>query len=134
MGSVNASVPQVWDFGADPVAGAQNMLSVEEINSWFSGAEPGSMSQNLLSFTASDSVNLRYYSHGAKNHRLRTLNMALTHTDEKSLKDASGQVYRGMIYANTDSDPAIYIEQYFEQGDTVEYVLASNGAPEQYRF
>lgn len=133
-GGLFASLPQVWDFGADPVEGAENMLSVEEINSWFPGIAPGSMSVNLLDFTASDSVNLTYYCHRAHNHRLRTINMALTHTDEKSLRDSAGVVYRGCIYANSHSDPAIYLEQYFRQGDTIEYVLASNGAPEQYRF
>ena len=132
--SVLALSPQVWDFGADPVEGAENMLSVEEINSWFPGIAPGTMSANLLDFTASDSVNLTYYCHRAHNHRLRTINMALTHTDEKSLRDSAGVVYRGCIYANSHSDPAIYLEQYFQQGDTIEYVLASNGAPELYRF
>ncbi len=134
VASAESVRPQVWDFGADTVAGAQNMLSVDEINSWFAGVAPGSLSANLLDFTASDSVNMTYYCHRAHNHRLRTINMALTHTDEKSLRDSAGVVYRGMIYANSNSDPAIYIEQAFSIGDTIEYVLASNGAPEQYRF
>ena len=132
--SITAATPQCWDFGGDPVADMQNMLSVEEINSWFPTYPSGTMSAALLSFTASDSVNLRYYTHGAHNHRLRTINPLLTHTDEKSVQDSLGTVYRGMIYANSNSDPDIYLEQYFRMGDTIEYVLSSNNGPEHYRF
>lgn len=132
--SLFSAQPQCWDFGGDKVPGMQNMLSVEEINSWFPKYPSGAMSAALLSFTASDSVNLRYYAHGAHNHRLRTINPLLTHTDEKSVRDSEGVVYRGMIYANSNSDPDIYIEQYFNIGDTIEYVLSSNSRPETYRF
>lgn len=135
VGSVKASIrTQVWDFGAQQLPEVENMLSVEQINSWFVGAEPGAMSMPLLDFTAPDSVNLRFYCHGGRNHKLRTTNMALTHTDEKSLKDADGVLYQGILYANIANDPTIYIEQSFSQGDTIEYVVSSNGSPQHYQF
>ncbi|MCQ2342998.1 MAG: pectinesterase family protein [Paludibacteraceae bacterium] len=127
-------LPQVWDFGGDTLPGMQNMLSVKEINSWFPHHPDGTMSANLLSFTASDSVNLAYYTHNAHNHRLRTVNPLLTHTDEKKGFDAFGNLYRGFIYSNANTDPEVYIEQYFGQGDTVAYYVMSNGRPETYRF
>jgi pectin methylesterase-like acyl-CoA thioesterase len=132
--AAKAAVPQCWDFGAEQVVGMQNMLTAKEINSWFPAYPSGTMSAALLSFTASDSVNLRYYAHGAHNHRLRTTNPILTHTDEKSVRDSAGTIYHGMIYANSNSDPDIYIEQFFNIGDTIEYVLSSNNGPEHYRF
>ncbi|MCQ2310287.1 MAG: pectinesterase family protein [Paludibacteraceae bacterium] len=127
-------LPQVWDFGGDTLPGMQNMLSVAEINSWFPHHPNGTMSANLLSFTASDSVNLTYYTHNAHNHRLRTINPLLTHTDEKKGYDARGHLYRGFIYSNANTDPDVYIEQSFLQGDTIVYCVMSNGRPETYRF
>ncbi len=127
-------LPQVWDFGGDTLPKMQNMLSVAEINSWFPHHPDGTMSANLLSFTASDSVNLTYYTHNAHNHRLRTVNPLLTHTDEKKGFNAFGHLYRGFIYSNANTDPEVYIEQHFEQGDTVCYYVMSNGRPETYRF
>jgi len=127
-------LPQVWDFGGDPQPNMQNMLSVEEINSWFPRHPNGAMSANLLSFTASDSVNLSYYTHNAHNHRLRTVNPLLTHTDEKKGYDARGHLYRGFIYSNANTDPEVYIQQHFLMGDTICYYVMSNGRPETYRF
>ena len=132
--SMYAAIPQVWDFGAEQVPGMDNRLSEAEINAWFPRYESGAMSAALLSFTASDSVNLRYYAAGAHNHRLRTINPRLTHTDEKSVKDSAGHVFTGMIYSNSSANPRVYIEQEFAMGDTIEYVLSSNGREETYRF
>lgn len=127
-------LPQVWDFGGDRLPDMHNMLSVEEINSWFPRHPNGSMSANLLTFTASDSVNLSYYTHNAHNHRLRTVNPLLTHTDEKKGYDARGHLYRGFIYSNANTDPEVYIQQFFHMGDTICYYVMSNGRPETYRF
>ncbi|MCQ2347691.1 MAG: pectinesterase family protein [Paludibacteraceae bacterium] len=127
-------LPQVWDFGGDTLPNVQNMLSVAEINSWFPKHPNGSLSANLLSFTASDSVNLTYYTHNAHNHRLRTINPLLTHTDEKKGYDANGHLYRGFIYSNANTDPEVYLQQRFSMGDTICYYVMSNGRSETYRF
>lgn len=132
-----AQVKQVWDFGAEQFATSEyeNMLSEAEINSWY-GEETaaGTSGVNLPAFTAHDSVNLRYNTNGASNHRLRTLNTNVTRYDEKSLKDGEGNIYRGYIYSNSGKQPLVYIEQRYEAGDKVEFYVGSNGSRETYRL
>ena len=129
---VSAQQTQVWDFGAQQFADYQNMLTVEEINSWFPDAEPGSTGVTISNITASESCNFYFNGAGKSNHRLRTTNESLTCYDRKSLKDADGNVYSGYIYSNAGSTPEVYIEQTFESGDKVEYYVGSNGNAETY--
>ena len=134
---VEAQVKQVWDFGAEQFATSEyeNMLSEAEINSWYGEqTAAGTSGVNLPAFTAHDSVNLRYNTNGASNHRLRTLNTNVTRYDEKSLKDGEGNVYRGYIYSNSGKQPLVYIEQRYEAGDKVEFYAGSNGSRETYRL
>lgn len=132
-----AQQKQVWDFGCEVLDTEQyeNMLSEAEVNSWY-GTEiaPGTSGVNLPAFTASDSVNLRYNTNGASNHRLRTLNTNVTRYDEKSQKDAAGNVYRGYIYSNSGKQPLVYVEQRYEAGDMIEFYVGSNGGKEVYRL
>lgn len=133
----NAQIKQVWDFGAEVLDETQyqNMLSVDEINSWYDASiAPGTSGVPFPAFTASDSVNLRYNTNGASNHRLRTTNTALTRYDEKSLKDASNTVYTGYIYSNSGKQPLVYLEQRFLAGDVVDYYVGSNGGEENYEL
>lgn len=132
-----AQTKQVWDFGAEQFATSEyeNVLSEAEINSWY-GEETaaGTSGVNLPAFTAHDSVNLRYNTNGASNHRLRTLNTNVTRYDEKSLKDGEGNVYRGYIYSNSGKQPLVYVEQHYKAGDKVEFYVGSNGSRETYRL
>lgn len=137
MLQAEAQVKQVWDFGAETFASSdyENMLSEAEINSWYGEqTAAGTSGVNLPSFTAHDSVNLRYNTNGASNHRLRTLNTNVTRYDEKSLKDGEGNVYRGYIYSNSGKQPMVYVEQRYEAGDKVEFYAGSNGSRETYRL
>ncbi len=128
---------QVWDFGAEAFDNTQyqNMLSVDEINSWYdTSITPGTAGHNILAFTASDSVNLRYNTNGAANHRLRTTNTNITRYDAKSLKDAAGNIYTGYIYSNSSNQPLVYLEQRYEAGDKVSFYVGSNSSAETYRL
>lgn len=133
--TVAAQQKQVWDFGAEQQDATlyENMLSEREINSWYDASiTPGSTGIPLPSFTASEGVNLRYNTNGASNHRLRSTNSNLTRYDDKSLKDAEGNIYTGYIYSNSGKQPLVYIEQTFSAGDIVEYYVGSNGLAENY--
>ncbi len=134
---VSAQKVQVWDFGAEKMDETkyENMLTVDEINSWYgSSIEAGSNNVSIGSFTASSGVNLVFNGAGKNNHRIRTTNEAITRWDEKSLKDAGGAEYKGYIYSNASSTPDVYIEQSFEAGDKIEYIVGSNGGAETYEF
>ena len=87
----DSSIVDVWDFGAEQLDSAKynNMLSVEEINSWFPDKEAGSTGVTNGGFISSDEQ-LEFNGGGKVNHRLRSTNAALTRYDDKSLKDADG--------------------------------------------
>ena len=129
---VNAQLPQAWDLGAEQLSGCQNMLSEAEINSWFPDATPGSTGVTVSDINASDSCNFRFVGAGKSNHRLRSINTNLTRYDDKSLKDADGNVYSGYIYSNAGSNTGVYIEQEYTAGDKVEFFVGSNGGVETY--
>lgn len=129
---VNAQLPEVWDLGAEQLEGVKNMLSESEINSWFPDAEPGSTGVTVSNIVASDSCNFRFNGAGKSNHRLRSTNTNLTRYDDKSLKDADGNVYSGYIYSNAGSNTDVYIEQSYTAGDKVEFFVGSNGGVETY--
>lgn len=133
--TVMAQKAQVWDFGAQVLDTAKyvNMLSVDEINSWYPATvTPGSNNQTIADFTASDGVNLKFVAGGKSNHRIRTTNEAITRYDNKSLKDKDENVYSGYIYSNYTSTNTVYIEQVYEANDKVEFYVGSNGNPAVY--
>ena len=131
-----ATKVQVWDFGAELLDAQmyENMLSVDEINSWFPDVVPGTSGVQMSSWTASDSCNIRFDGGGKINHRYRTTNTALTRYDNKSLKDAAGNEYTGYIYSNSSSSSAIYLASTYEPNDKVEFWVGSNGGVATYEF
>lgn len=132
-----AQQAQVWDFGAEQLDATtyQNMLSVDEINSWYpSTVTPGSNGNEIGSFTASDTVNLKFDGGGKSNHRIRTTNTAITRKDEKSLKDANNVVYTGYLYSNASSTPSVYVEQEYQANDKIEFYVGSNGGAAVYEI
>ncbi len=125
----------VWDFGAAVLEGEQyvNMLTADEINSWFS-AEPGSTGVNLASFVTADGL-LRFEDGGyPTTHRLRTMNPALTRWDDKSIADADGNNYNGYIYSNKSQDPSVYVAIKVNAGEKVTLVVGSNGGDSLINF
>ena len=131
-----ATKVQVWDFGAELLDAQmyENMLSVDEINSWFPDVVTGTSGVQMSSWTASDSCNIRFDGGGKINHRYRTTNTALTRYDNKSLKDAAGNEYTGYIYSNSSSSSAIYLASTYEPNDKVEFWVGSNGGVATYEF
>ena len=132
-----AQKAQVWDFGAEQLDATSydNMLSVAEINSWYpSSVTPGSSGNEIGDINASKGVNFKFVAGGKTNHRIRTTNTAITRKDEKSLKDAAGVVYSGYIYSNFTSTNQVYIEQAYEAGDKVEFIVGSNANPAVYEI
>jgi len=117
----------VWDFGAEQLDAEKffNMLTVDEINSWFADVAAGTSGVNLASFTTADGL-LSFNDGGyPTTHRLRTTNAALTRYDSKSLKDADGNVYSGYVYSNK-SEPGVYFTLKVAAGDIVTLVVGSN--------
>ena len=132
-----AQKAQVWDFGAEQLDAAtyDNMLSVDEINSWYpSDVPPGSSDKTIGDINASANVNFKFVAGGKTNHRIRTINTAITRWDDKSLKDAAGVEYTGYIYSNASSATNVYIEQAYEAGDKVEFMVGSNGGAATYEI
>ena len=126
----------VWDFGAEVLEGEQyvNMLTVDEINSWFEGVEPGTTGKNLASFLCSDGY-LAFNDGGyPTTHRLRSTNEALTRYDNKSLTDEHGNVYNGYIYSNKGSDINVYVSIWVNAGEKVTLVVGSNGGDSLINF
>ena len=118
----------VWDFGAAVLDAEKynNMLTVDEINSWFADVAAGTTGVNLASFTTANGL-LSFNDGGyPTTHRLRTTNAALTRYDDKSLKDADGNVYNGYVYSNK-SEPGVYFTLKVTAGDIVTLVVGSNG-------
>ncbi len=132
--SLCAQQAQVWDFGAEQLDASkyQNMLSVDEINSWYPDVAPGTSGTTTSDINASAGVNFKFVGGGKSNHRLRTTNTNLTRYDSKSLKDANNVVYTGYIYSNASSTNTVYIEQTYEANDKIEFYVGSNGGAATY--
>lgn len=129
--------PQIWDFGAVSFDRTryENMLTSSEINSWMPAAIPGARNTYISDFLGSKSVNLSFNGHGIKSHRLRTSNTKLSRFDEAELQDRQhGATFTGYLASNMQGDPEVYIEQHFEEGDIIEYAVASTGVPATYRL
>lgn len=136
MGLMATEKTQVWDFGAEQLNTTeyQNMLSVDEINSWFPGVAPGTEGTTMSEWTANDSCNIRFSANGKNNHRLRSTNEALTRYDNKSLKDAAGNVYTGYVYSNSSSEKNVYLASTYKPNDRIEFMVGSNGNAATYEF
>ncbi len=126
----------VWDFGAAVLEGEEyvNMLTADEINSWFADVEPGTTGVNIASFVTADGL-LRFEDGGyPTTHRLRSKNAALTRWDDKSLTDADGNEYTGYIYSNKSQDPSVYLAIKVNAGEKVTIVVGSNGGDSLINF
>lgn len=126
----------VWDFGAEQLDTNvyNNMLTVDEINSWYPGVEAGTSGKNLASFTSTDGQ--LSFNDGGKSttHRLRTTNESLTRYDAKSLKDANGVEHTGYVYSNSSSTSAVYVGINVTAGDKVTLAVGSNGGTSLINF
>ena len=126
----------VWDFGAEQLTGENivNMLTVDEINSWYAeGTEVGT-GHNIATFKSSDT--LLGFNDGGKSstHRLRSTNEALIRYDNKSLTDADGNVYTGYIYSNSSSTDTVYVTIKVNAGEKVTLAVGSNGGDSLINF
>ena len=126
----------VWDFGAEALEGEQyvNMLTVDEINSWYAeGTEVGT-GKNIATFASSDG--LLGFNDGGKSttHRLRSINEQLIRYDNKSLTDADGNVFTGYIYSNSSSTDTVYVTIKVNAGEKVTLYVGSNGGDSLINF
>ena len=119
----------VWDFGAEQLDESvyNNMLTVDEINSWYPGdVVPGTDGNTLPSFQSA--TGLSFNDGGKPNtHRIRTVNTALTRKDDKALEGEDGTVYSGYIYSNSGKNPDVYVALELNAGDKVTVMAGSNG-------
>ena len=131
----DSSMIDVWDFSAEQLDSAKynNMLSVDEINSWFPDKDPGTTGVTTGGFVSSDGQ-LEFNGGGKVNHRLRSTNEALTRYDNKSLTDVNGNVYNGYIYSNAGSNTGVYVAVTLYAGDKVTYAIGSNGGSSTIHF
>ncbi len=126
----------VWDFGAEALdeSAYVNMLTVDEINSWFPGVAPGSKGGNAASFKSSDGLLVFNDGGFPTTHRLRSTNPAISRYDEKSLKDADGNVYTGYIYSNKSSSRDVYVGIKVNAGEKITLAVGSNGGTSLIHF
>ena len=131
----DSSMIDVWDFGAEQLDSSKynNMLNVDEINSWFPDKDPGTTGVTTGGFVSSDGQ-LEFNGGGKVNHRLRSTNEALTRYDNKSLTDANGNAYNGYIYSNAGSNTGVYVAVTLYAGDKVTYAIGSNGGSSTIHF
>ncbi len=126
----------VWDFGAETLDENVyvNMLTVDEINGWFPGVEPGAKGGNAASFTSTDGLLVFNDGGFPTTHRLRSTNAALSRYDEKSLKDADGNVFNGYIYSNKSSSRDVYVGIKVNAGEKITLAVGSNGGTSLINF
>ena len=126
----------VWDFGAEQLSGENivNMLSVDEINSWYAEGTAVGTGVNIATFQSSDT--LIGFNDGGKSstHRLRSTNEALIRYDNKSLTDEAGNVYTGYIYSNSSSTDTVYVTVKVNAGEKVTLAVGSNGGDSLINF
>ncbi|MDE6015276.1 MAG: hypothetical protein K2H41_06260, partial [Acetatifactor sp.] len=152
--TLDSTKPDVWDFGAMEVKGANNLLTVDAINGLYpEGTKAGATGVTISTFEAKDSndvVAIKFVT-GGKNHRIRTTNTAITRFDAKSLKGANDTVYNGYFYSNNESNldkvanslngteagttnQADHLDIYLYEGDTLTCLLGSNGNTALYKL
>ncbi len=122
----------VWDFGAEDLGeNYNNRLDVDTINGFYDGVEPGSTGKTIASFSVDDGDFVFNDGGNSNTHKLRTINSALTHADEKSLKDSDGNVYSGYLYSNKSSNESVYLALECQADDIITaYVSRNNGDSE----
>ena len=134
--ALDPSKVYVWDFGAEQLSGENivNMLSVDEINSWYAEGTAVGTGVNLATFQSSDT--LIGFNDGGKSstHRLRSTNEALIRYDNKSLTDEAGNVYTGYIYSNSSSTDTVYVTVKVNAGEKVTLAVGSNGGDSLINF
>ena len=139
---LDRATPDVWDFGAMEVKGANNLLTVDVINGLYpEGTVAGSAGPNILSFTASDKNDVpavRFVT-TKTNNRIRTTNTKITRFDAKDKKGDDGVTYEGFLYSNsagtmdTVKDGTLdRLEFYLYEGDKLTCMLGSNGNAANY--
>jgi uncharacterized repeat protein (TIGR02543 family) len=131
---VDTSVIDVWDFGAEALVAAEgaaysyrNMLTEDIINSLSPNVAAGTLGATIAGFEQGDLI----FADGgySATHRWRTTNTNLTRYDNKSLKDADGNVYTGYIYSNKASDSTVYLAlKNVKAGDIITYIVGSNSS------
>lgn len=126
----------VWDFGAEQLDESvyNNLLTVDEINSWYpAGTAAGTDGNTLPSFQSGTGIT---FNDGGKpnTHRIRTVNTAITRKDDKSLVGEDGTVYNGYIYSNSGKNPDVYVAIDLIQGDKVTAIVGSNGGESMITF
>ncbi|MCM1090924.1 MAG: pectinesterase family protein [Butyrivibrio sp.] len=150
---LDSAKPDVWDFGAMEVAGANNLLTADVINGFYpEGTDAGSSGKEISSFEAKDSngvVAMKFVT-DKKNHRIRTTNKSITRYDEKTKLDIDGVTYTGYLYSNNtgtldsianslanadaNSGRADHLDIYLYEGDTLTLMLGSNGNDALYKL
>ncbi|MCM1552014.1 MAG: pectinesterase family protein [Butyrivibrio sp.] len=148
---LDSAKPDVWDFGAMTVAGANNLLTVDVINGFYpEGTKAGSNGNDISGFEAKDSngvVAVKFVTNKT-NHRIRTTNEKITRNDEKSKLGDDGVTYEGYLYSNNTSsldkvanslsgesdELADHLDVYLYEGDTLTLMLGSNGSKALYKL
>lgn len=127
---LDTSKADVWDFGAEEVEGANNNLTVDVINGFYSSdVAAGTAGATISSFKANDGSGaeaVRFVS-DKTNNRIRTTNTSITRYDSKSLAGDDGHTYTGYVYSNSSSTDATRLEVYLYEGDKLTCMLGSNG-------
>ncbi|MDE7270178.1 MAG: hypothetical protein K2N81_06865, partial [Acetatifactor sp.] len=151
--TLDTTKPDVWDFGAMKVAGANNLLTADIINGFYpEGTVAGSTGKEISSFEAKDSngvVAIKFVT-DKSNHRIRTSNTAITRYDEKTKSGANNTTYDGILYSNNASTAdsvanslnrvsaeagrADHLDIYLYEGDTLTCMLGSNSNPANYKL
>ncbi|MDE6702036.1 MAG: hypothetical protein K2K10_13660, partial [Acetatifactor sp.] len=151
--TLDTTKPDVWDFGAMEVKGANNLLTVDIINGLYpEGTKAGDTNVTISSFEAKDSngvVAIKFVT-DKSNHRIRTTNKAITRYDDKSKNGANNTTYDGFLYSNNTSTAdsvanslnrvsaeagrADHLDIYLYEGDTLTCMLGSNSNPANYKL
>ncbi len=133
---LDSKTPDVWDFGAAAVEGANNILTADVINGFYPNVTAGSKEVNIPAFVSRDINNVPAVKlvTDKTGNRLRTANTKLTRYDEASLTDKDGNVYEGHLYSNYDSSEATRLDIYLYEGDTLKCMLGSNEKPATYNL
>ncbi|MDE7269187.1 MAG: hypothetical protein K2N81_01800, partial [Acetatifactor sp.] len=152
--TLDTTKPDVWDFGAMKVDGANNLLTADIINGFYpEGTKAGTTGiQTISSFEATDSngvVAIKFVT-DKSNHRIRTTNTAISRYDDKSKSGANNTTYDGFLYSNNtsnadtvansingasaDAGRADHLDIYLYEGDTLTCMLGSNSNPANYKL
>lgn len=118
----------VWDFGAEQLDTAtyNNMITASNINAQYPEGSAGTgYTIPAEGFNFNDEV--IFETAGKTNHRLRSTNTELIRYDDKSLSDALGNAYKGYIYSNAGSTPAVTIGVKLYKNDILTAMVGSNG-------